>query len=46
LGAKSEKYVYDGEGITVENLESFIARVQAGEIQQFLKSAEAPENND
>ena len=46
LGAKSEKYRYDKDEINKENLKSFIERVQAGEVEQFLKSAPIPEKND
>ena len=46
LGAKSEKYRYDKDEINKENLKSFIERVQAGEVEQFLKSAPIPETND
>jgi protein disulfide isomerase len=46
LGAKNDKYVYDQDEITAENLGSFLDRVKAGEVEQFLKSAEIPESND
>ncbi len=46
LGAANDKYVYDQEEITGDNLASFLKRVQAGEVEQFLKSAEIPESND
>lgn len=46
LGATNDKYIYDQDEITSENLASFVQRVQAGEVEQFLKSAEIPESND
>jgi hypothetical protein len=46
LGAKNDKYFYDQDEITAENLGSFLDRVKAGEVEQFLKSAEIPESND
>ena len=46
LGAKNDKYLFDQSEITAETLGSFLQRVQAGEVDQFLKSAEIPEPND
>lgn len=46
LGASNDKYLYDQEEITADNLASFLQRVKAGEVEQFLKSAEIPESND
>lgn len=46
MGDKNDKYFFDKEEINKENLASFIARVQAGEVEQFLKSAPIPETND
>jgi len=46
LGAKSEKYNFDGEAITGEALASFVTRVQSGKVDPFLKSAPIPESND
>lgn len=46
MGAKSDKYSFDAEEISKETLASFVNRVQAGEIEQFLKSAPIPESND
>lgn len=46
LGAKNDKYLFDQSEITTETLTSFLQRAQAGEVEQFLKSAEIPENND
>jgi protein disulfide-isomerase A1 len=43
LGASNDKYFYDQDEITAENLASFLQRVKAGEVEQFLKSAEVPE---
>lgn len=45
LGEKQDKYVFEGE-ITGESLGSFVSRVQAGEVEQYLKSAPIPETND
>ncbi len=42
LGEASEKYLFDGDSITAENLASFVERVKAGDVQRFLKSAEPP----
>lgn len=46
LGSSNDKYLYDQEEINADNLASFLTRVQAGEVEQFLKSAEIPETND
>lgn len=46
LGSANDKYLYDQEEITAENLASFLERVKAGSVEQFLKSAEIPESND
>lgn len=45
LGEKQEKYNFDGEA-TKDNLATFVSKVKAGEIEQFLKSAPIPETND
>lgn len=45
MGEKNDKYNFENE-ITKENLASFIEKVQAGEIEQYLKSAPIPESND
>ena len=46
LGAANDKYIYDQEEITAENLASFLQRIKSGEVEPFLKSAEVPESND
>lgn len=46
MGEKTDKYNFDGEAITKDNLASFLARIKAGEVEQFLKSAKVPESND
>ena len=46
LGDKADKYNFDGESISKEALASFLERVKKGEVEQFLKSAAAPESND
>ncbi len=46
MGDKNDKYRYNAEEITVDNLSAFVAGVQSGEIEQFLKSAEIPEENN
>ena len=46
MGDKNDKYFYDQEEITKDNLASFVSRVQAGEVEQFLKSAPIPEENN
>lgn len=46
MGDKNDKYFFDKEEINKDNLASFVARVQAGEVEQFLKSAPIPEEND
>lgn len=46
FGAKSDKYKFDKEEITKDNLADFVQRVKAGEVEQFLKSAPIPEDND
>lgn len=46
LGATNDKYIWDEETITADTLASFLQRVQAGEVERFLKSAEIPETND
>jgi len=43
---KAEKFRYTEEAITAELLASFVTKVSAGEIEQFLKSAPVPEPND
>lgn len=45
LGEKQDKYLFEEE-ITKDSLASFIQRIQAGEVEQFLKSAPIPESND
>jgi protein disulfide-isomerase A1 len=45
LGEKQDKYSFEGE-VTKDALASFISKVQAGEVEQFLKSAPIPESND
>ncbi len=42
----SDKYRFEGETVTVDELTSFVAKVNNGEIEPFLKSAEIPETND
>jgi protein disulfide isomerase len=42
----SEKYRYEDDAITAEGLATFVAKVNSGEIQPFLKSAPIPEPND
>lgn len=46
FGAKSEKYNFDADTITSQTLAAFVTKVEAGEIEQFLKSAPIPETND
>ena len=46
MGSKSEKYNFDAEEVTKDSLASFVSRVQAGSVEQFLKSAPIPETND
>ena len=46
LGAANDKYIYDQEEITAENLALFLQRIKSGEVEPFLKSAEVPESND
>lgn len=46
LGATNDKYLWDEESITADTLASFYQRIKAGEVEQFLKSAEIPESND
>jgi len=41
LGDKQDKYNFEGE-ITGDQLSTFISKVKAGEIEQFLKSAPIP----
>lgn len=43
---KSEKFNFDQEEITKDTLASFVDRVQAGSVEQFLKSAPVPSDND
>jgi protein disulfide-isomerase A1 len=43
---KSEKFNFDQDEITKDSLASFVERVQAGSVEQFLKSAPVPANND
>jgi protein disulfide-isomerase A1 len=45
LGDKADKYNYDLDDITKDNLADFVSRVQEGKVQQFLKSAPIPEDN-
>lgn len=45
LSEKQDKYFFEGE-VTKNNLATFITRVQAGEVEPFLKSAPIPETND
>jgi protein disulfide isomerase len=46
LNDKSLKFRFDQDDITADNLKDFIARIQSGEIEPFLKSAPIPESND
>lgn len=46
FGENAGKYLFDGESISAANLASFLGRVKAGEVKQFLKSAEIPESNE
>ncbi len=45
MGSNQDKYVYEGE-VSKDTLSTFISKVQAGEVEQFLKSAPIPESND
>lgn len=45
LGEKQDKYVFEGE-VSAESLATFVTKVQAGEVEQYLKSAPIPETND
>lgn len=45
LGEKQDKYVLEGE-ISKDSLTAFVSKVQAGEVEQYLKSAPIPETND
>lgn len=45
FGDKQDKYFFEGTP-TKDNLATFISKVQAGEVEQFLKSAPIPETND
>lgn len=45
LGEKQDKYVFEGE-VSKDTLATFVSQVQAGEIEQYLKSAPVPEKND
>jgi hypothetical protein len=42
LRDKGEKYLFDAEEITSDNIYSFVDRVKAGSVPRFLKSAEPP----
>lgn len=46
MGDKADKYFFDSEEINKDSISSFVSRVQAGEVEQFLKSAPIPETND
>lgn len=46
MGEKNDKYNFDSEEINKDSLASFVERVQAGQVEQFLKSAPVPESND
>ena len=46
MGDKNDKYKFDADEINKDTLASFVSRVKAGEIEQFLKSAPVPESND
>ena len=46
MGEKNDKYNFDSEEITKDSLASFVERVLAGQVEQFLKSAPVPESND
>ena len=46
MGEKNDKYNFDSEEINKDTLASFVERVQAGQVEQFLKSAPVPESND
>lgn len=45
LGEKQDKYIFEG-AVSKDTLSSFVSKVQAGEVEQFLKSAPIPESND
>jgi len=45
LGEKQDKYFFEGTP-SKEELSTFVTKVQAGEIEQYLKSAPIPETND
>lgn len=45
LGEKQDKYIFEGEA-SQEGLATFLSKVQAGEVEQYLKSAPIPEPND
>ena len=45
LGEKQDKYFFEGTA-SKDELSTFITKVQAGEIEQYLKSAPIPETND
>jgi protein disulfide-isomerase A1 len=42
----SEKYRFEGEAVTAEELISFVGKVNSGEIKPFLKSAAIPGANE
>lgn len=46
LNAKQAKFIYDATEISLDNLISFVSRVQSGEVEAFLKSAPIPASND